>query len=363
MARTPAKQQGKKPGSLKRPASFQAFPVKQGRLTFYVFKAKATQLWRFLSINRRLEEKDVGYQRVLSNARVAAVAAHIRSGKPIPNSLLIALDNAQYDATAGTLTIPAGTDVGWVIDGQHRLAGAHEAAVAAGAAKGTDIELCVIAFLSAVEEFQIEQFITVNREAKGVPTALVYDLLKKLPGKKNANDVANERAAEIANSVRLDESSVFYNRVVVTSSPQSGRQVSITNFVRKVAPHVHPDRGILKVYTLTEQRRIIENYFDALRELYPEQWRKSDNVFFRTIGFGAMMNMFEEIFQFTISSREASFRVQDIVDVLGRLRHFDFDQWSAYGSGSKAELEAAQDFRTDFKRMQQSSDSGGSLKL
>lgn len=40
-----------------------------------------------LSINRRLEGKDEGYQRVLSNARVAAVANHIRSGHPIPKQI------------------------------------------------------------------------------------------------------------------------------------------------------------------------------------------------------------------------------------------------------------------------------------
>jgi DGQHR domain-containing protein len=353
-----ARQRGKKTGILKKDIQFSAIEVVQGKHTFYVFKAKSTELWSFLSINRRLEEKDLGYQRVLSSARVSAVASHIRSGNPIPNSLLVALDGATFDNAAGTLTIPSGTDVGWVIDGQHRLAGAHEAATSV-VGTGPDIDLCVVAFLKASEEFQIEQFVVVNREAKGVPTALVYDLLKKLPGKKTSADVAIERAAEIANSLRLDESSVFYNRVVVTSSPQSGRQVSITNFVRKVGPHVHPDRGILKVYTLVEQTKIIENYFEALKETYPDQWRKKDNMFFRTIGFGAMMNMFEEIFQLTISTRQAKFRVVDVSAVLSSLRHFDFDQWASYGSGSKAELEAAQDFRTDFKRTQRTVQTGG----
>jgi DGQHR domain-containing protein len=254
-----------------------------------------------------------------------------------------------------------GSDVGWVIDGQHRLAGAHEASSGEGGNKKVDIELSVIAFIGTTENFQIEQFVTVNREAKGVPTALVYDLLKHLPGRKNAGEVATERAAEIANEVRLNKDSVFYQRIVVTTSPRQG-QISITNFVRKMSPHVHPDRGILRVYTLPEQRKILENYFDALRITFPEQWRRADNVFFRTIGFGAMMNMFEEIFQHTISTREASFKVEDIAAVLQGVRHFEFDQWLSYGSGTKAELEAAQDFRTDFKRAQRR-DAAGGLKL
>src|SRR5215217_2145245 len=276
MAKAPAKQTGKKTGVLRKAETFSAIEVQQGRSTFYVFKARASQLWSFLSINRRLEKKDEGYQRVLSNARVAAVASHIRSGKPIPNSILVALDGATFDSAAGTLRIPAGTDVGWVIDGQHRLAGAHEATKASAGVRAVDVELLVAAFIGAEENFQIEQFIVVNREAKGVPTALVYDLLKHLPGRKNAAEVATERAAEIANELRLDERSVFHDRIVVTTSPKQG-QVSITNFVRKIAPHVNPDRGILKVYTLIEQRKIIENYFVALKDTYPEQWKKAEN--------------------------------------------------------------------------------------
>lgn len=357
----PAKQTGKKTGTVKKSVNFKATEVTQGQNKFYMFKAKASELWSMLSINRRLEEKDEGYQRVLSNARVSAVANHIRSGQPIPNTILIGLDGAKYSSRTASITIPAGSDVGWVIDGQHRLAGAHEAAVGEGGVKKVDIELSVIAFLGVTEAFQIEQFVTVNREAKGVPTALVYDLLKHLPGRKNANEIATERAAEIANEMRADKDSVFFQRIVVTTSPRQG-QVSITNFVRKVSPHVHPDRGILKVYTLPEQRKILENYFDALRVTFPEQWRKADNVFFRTIGFGAMLNMFEEVFQHTISTREASFKVKDIAAVLEGVSHFEFDQWSAYGSGTKAELEAAQDFRTDFKRAQRKNAAGG-LKL
>ena len=40
----------------------------------------------------------------------------------------------------------------------------------------------------------------------------------------------------------------------------------------------------------------------------------------------------------------------DTVKTLAGVKHFNFDQWGAYGSGSKAEIESAKDFRTDFNR-------------
>jgi DGQHR domain-containing protein len=342
MAKKTSKQSGPKMGRLDEEITVPALKISQGEAAFYVFKLNASRLWPMVSINRRSETEDRGYQRVLSNARVEAVANHIKSEKPLPNSVLVALDEAKYDEKRKELTIPKGKDIGWVIDGQHRIAGAHEAA------KKVDIELCVFAFVGVDEEFQIEQFVTINREQKGVPTSLVYDLLSHLPNKKKPSDVANERAAEIANVLRHDVKSALSNRIVVTQSPNKG-QISITNFVRKVAPLVHPERGHLRTYTLPEQAQIVSNYFGALKETFPEQWSKADNIFFKTVGFGAMMNMFDELFQIVLSSRKG-FAIADIKDTLRGVAHFEFSQWSAFGSGNKAEMEAAQEFRTDLNR-------------
>ncbi len=137
MAKKPAKQSGTKSGHLPTGIRVPALCIKQDDTEFYVFGLKASVLWPMVSINRRSEIEDRGYQRVLSQARVEAVANHIKSGHPLPNSVLIALDKASYDARGRTLTIPSGKDIGWVIDGQHRIAGAHEAAAE------DDIELCV----------------------------------------------------------------------------------------------------------------------------------------------------------------------------------------------------------------------------
>ncbi|MBB6010812.1 DGQHR domain-containing protein [Aquamicrobium lusatiense] len=354
-AKKPSKQVGVKTGALPKQLAVPALRIVQGNNTFYAFSLKASQLWPMVSINRRSETEDRGYQRVLSNARVEAVANHIRSGRPVPNSVLVSLDSATYDSTTGKLSIPAGKDIGWVIDGQHRIAGAHEAS------SDYDIELCVFAFVGVDEEFQIEQFITINREAKGVPTSLVYDLLSHLPNRKKPGDIATERAAEIANELRHDSNSALYNRIVVTQAPTKGK-ISITNFVRKIQPHVHPERGVLRVFTLPEQQAIIANYFAALKKVYPEQWNKADNIFFRTVGFGAMMNMFEEIFTITTTSY-SGFTVQDIENTLAGVKHFEFASWEAGGSGNKAEMDAAAEFRTDFNRSRTTTVSNRRLKL
>lgn len=348
----------KKTGRLENTLKLTALKASQGSNSLYLFKEKASVLWSFLSINRREEDKDVGYQRVLSNSRVAAVAGFIESGKAIPVSIIVSLDeNCSYDEKNGTLSIPPGKDIGWVIDGQHRLAGAHEAAK-----QGTDIELCVAAFVGLDEQSQIDQFITINREAKGVPTSLVLDLLKKLP-QQRPSDIAKERAVDISRLLKEDKESPFFHRIVSIGSP-GANQISLVNFARKVSPLVNVEKGLLRVYTLNEQAAILNNYFKVIRDIYKDEWKKSNSIFFKTIGFGALLNVFEYVFMQTLS-RYGGFTQNDIHNVLGKVAHFDFSQWQSYGSGNKAEMSAADDLLVDIKRLLESdkSDLSKTIKL
>jgi DGQHR domain-containing protein len=354
MKKAPAKQSEKKTGALAVDLSISCVPVRQGDKSLYVFSMAASKLWSMVSINRRDPDKNEGYQRVLPNSRVKAVASYIAEGNLIPNSVLVAFDKAEFDPASSSLLIPAGDDVGWVIDGQHRLAGAHEAF----AQNGIDYEIVVIALLDTDEDKQVEYFVTINREAKGVPTSLVLDLLNRIPRRK-PGDVANERAADIATELRKDKNSPLFSRIVI-DSPSKG-QISLVNFVRKVNPLVHQQTGRLRTYTLEQQKSIISNYFIAIKETYSEEWRKENTIFFRTVGFGALFNVFERIFNECVE-RYSSFTPSDIKSIIGLVADFDFGQWSEYGSGNKAENDAATDFLIDFDRAINRQQEQGKLK-
>ena len=354
MAKKPTKQTGKKTGMVQGEIVVPAEELNQGDAKLYLFKMKASVLWSIISINRRDADKDEGYKRVLPNSRVKALSGYIEAGNPIPNAIVVSFDKATYTKKDRTLKIPAGKDVGWVIDGQHRLAGAHEAAQESG----TDYELSVVAFANLSGDDQVEQFITINREAKGVPSSLVLDLLNKIP-KKKPSDVANERAVDIARDMRQDKKSPLYNRIVI-DAPSRG-QISLTNFVRKVTPLVHQDTGRLKSWTLEEQKTIFNNYFDAVRTVFHDEWSQANSVFLRTIGFGALMNIFQRIFDET-SGRYSSFQTSDVIRTFKLIEGFDFDRWSSHGSGTKAENEAAKDMIIDFDRALAAKEEGGQIK-
>ena len=157
------------------------------------------------------------------------------------------------------MVIPNVPNAGWVIDGQHRLAGAHKA--------NADVTMPVVALLGLDLAEQIEFFVTINREQKGVPTSLYYDLLKKLPKTKTEAEAVQERAADLANIMRRDGDSPFNMRIVVTTSPKQGN-LSLTNVVRKLSPHLKRE-GRLAQFNDEVRAAILNNLFRALEMAFP----------------------------------------------------------------------------------------------
>ena len=321
-----------------------------------IFAVPAKKLYDLVRINRREEDKRKGYQRALLPGRASAIASFIDSGNPLPTNIVVALDRAKYNKEKKQIHIEPGGDAGWVIDGQHRLAGAYEA--------DGNIDVAVTAFLDLSEDEQVAQFVTINREAKRVPTSLYLDLLPDIKTmKKTESDLSKERAVDLANEVKVDEESPFFNRIVALKSPGRG-QLSLTNFVRKIAPLVHRSNGILRTRTQKEQRAMIENYFNALGDIFPSEYDKSDAIFFRTVGFGGVMNAFITVHDITLRRTHDSFKRPDIVETLRPISTFNFSGWRNFGTGSAAEISAGVALSSMLRTTSGiDSDDGGTLQV
>jgi DGQHR domain-containing protein len=325
----------------RQPITFKQYPclfITQGLHQLVFFKVKAKELWELVEINQRDSDKDTGYQRVLSESRVAAVKKYIERGNSIPTSILIALNNqVELSTDQKEIRIPNISNAGWVIDGQHRLAGAKEA--------DNDIELAIIGIMHPSEQEQIKQFVTINQESKNVPRSLYFDLLRHLPPNKSELDIARERAVDIANDLKKDENSPFFSKIVL-ANPQGG-EMSLNNFVRKVAPLVGRN-GFFRDYSLIEQTKIIENYFAAFKNVFPQYFSFETPIFLKTLGFGALINSLATIFQITLKNHQG-FTVADIVKVIDNINDIDFTQWTS-GTGTQAEKLASEDLLTQLQR-------------
>jgi DGQHR domain-containing protein len=286
------------------------------------------------------------------NISSKSIANYLDRHKPMPLSLLVSLDDDTKILSHGhKLSVPKRTDAGWLIDGQHRLYGAVKAEA--------DVELAVVSFIGLSENEQAEQFVTINKEQKGVPTSLRYDLLKKMPGPKSEAEMAKERATEIANTLRKDETSPFVDRLPIVRPPKQG-EISLTNFVRMIYPLVHTTNksGVLTQYAPDTQEQAINNYYLALAAAFPTFYKQPDSVFFRTMGFGALFSAFPRIFLITIQAH-GGFRIPDILKIFKLIDYFDFDTWKTMGSGNQVENAAAEDLLTEIE--DRTTDSGGTV--
>lgn len=322
----------------------------------YCFSMKAKDLYQIVDINKRKPDADEGYQRILSASRVQTIAKYIDSDRVIPTCILVSLESpATLSQDHKSISFPADTKIGWVIDGQHRLAGAKEAV--------KDIDFFVVCFLNLPIEEQIRQFMTINNESKGVPTSLIYDLLSYMPADKTPSDVAKEQSSEIAKILSRDESSPFFGRIAILNIAKKG-EISLTNFVRKIYPLIVRDKGKFGRYSWDEQKKIIENYYKALMHIYPDQSDPSTSVFFQTIGFGAAFNVIDFVFDYCIKLYQG-FAVTDIIKLLKNVEDFDLNVWKQYGTGSAAEIQAAKDFKValEMRLADNQSDGQGRIRL
>lgn len=332
--------------------TFPCLKFTQNGVDMYMFALEASQLWRILSVNERNPDKDEGYQRAFSQSRGLEVKKFIQDRKTIAPALIVSLQNMTYDESNQTITIPADSTSGWVIDGQHRLRGAQLASI--DRENPIDLKLPVVAFNNLSDDDQIEQFVTINREGKGVPTSLYYDLLKRLPSRKTPAERAKEKVVEIARQLNNDIESEFYERIITIRSPKKG-EISITNFVRKIYPLLLEDKGTLSEFTQAECIKILDNYFKALRSVFPDEFTAKNRRFFGTLGFGAIINSFNTVFTKTRTEYNG-FTIADIVKTLNTVDHFNFSAWDQYGTGNAAENLAGEDFSAAIKNAVTSED-------
>jgi len=321
---------------VKAPIRVAAQPLKQGDQSFYLFSMAASKLWTITDINRRSDDKQEGYQRALSPSRVRSIRKYISNNGIVPGSIVVSFDDGEFDVKKSELVLPNKPDLGWVIDGQHRLAGAFEAE-----ADGVDIILPVVAFLKLSLEKQIEFFITVNREAKSVPASLYIDLLKHLPRKKTDKELTDERIADITRTLNSDELSPFYQRIIFTRTAKAG-EISLVNFARILRPHIARPNGILGLYTQIEQTGAINNYYKALENVFPPHFENDAGIFFKTVGFGAVWRAFPIIFNWCLG-RYKAFNVASVSKALAYVKDFEFEGWNQLGSGTAAENQAGDD--------------------
>jgi len=294
--------------------------VEQNNLYLYVFSLTSEQIHNNFVVSRRYEDREEGYQRILKKSKVKNIEKYlsdIEKNYPsiLPNSILIALDNIEFDENSNILTIKNATDKdykGLIIDGQHRSEGAYN--------YQSTFPLVIIGISSLEPQYQARLFITINDTQTSLPKSLYKDLFVLIDDKEFTRDMLDDesidvdvKAVEIARELTENCEYSLYQIIDMTGEKQVGH-ISLMEFVRNILSYINYDNGKFKEFTFMEQVKIIDNYFRAIKEVYSEEWDKDKKPLFKTTIFGGLFKSLDDIWDIVIRDK-GNFKVENIKEV------------------------------------------------
>lgn len=178
-----------------------------------------------------------------------------------------------------------------IIDGQHRLAGITEAIKENLAIAQFEIPVVIYENLTTRECADI--FLSINTEQKTVPRSLVFDLYGV--ASEPMVDIAIVRARDITMYLNEEEKSPYMDNIKLPGSSRRRGGIALSTVVTAIKPLVE-DKGDFErigIPELESQKRVLLNFFIALRKKYGKEWDNNANAFQYASGFVGALDFFK----------------------------------------------------------------------
>ncbi|MBB3292757.1 DGQHR domain-containing protein [Mitsuaria sp. BK045] len=237
--------------------AFAAFNLSHGEVGLFSLALKPSEIFPFTRVSRVDEDQEAGFQRALDAHRVKRIAEYIKEGKVVPGAIILSAQDPErinFNADTGKLSFPAEEGFFLVIDGQHRLYGS----VKAEADHGCQIRVpvCILTNLTHPEE--VQYFIDINGNQKGVSKTLRIELTKFLV-EEESSDAIRLRLFEDFNS---DPESPLFGHLSATQ--RSVGYISHVPF--KAALDRILDKDPLKKFDYDKKKKLLNNYLAGVAD-------------------------------------------------------------------------------------------------
>ncbi len=332
--------------------NIQAIKFVQNGVEMYMFTLDAKMIYSKFAVSRRVDDKEKGYQRSFSSTRINQIKRYVdKENGILPNSILVNIDpdKCNYNVQTSTLNIKDEENIGFIIDGQHRVWGASHAEI--------NILLPVVATVALTTVQQAQLFVKINKTQRGVPVSLYLDLLDITEGVIEDFDSeeipAQRRAVEIAKRLNEDEESPLFELIRTTGEPGEG--IALSEFVSLIKEYVDPKKGKLLNYGFEQQYRIFKIYLKAVKAVFLEQWENKDSLILKTVGFGGLMKAFYEIFHL-VTQGDKSFSTDNTIQLFNKISDFVFNTETLPGGGIKAQENAGKIIVSTLKKAMKGDD-------
>lgn len=325
-----------------------------GGETFYSFVTTPRALLKIAFINHQAFNHPDGrpaYQRMISSGRIKEIGKFIKDGGYFPTNILINFidppnflplsnkDNTDPNIKFGWIELPKKYRSAWIIDGQHRLYGYSNLDN-----EYLDQSLFVLGFEKMETRKEADLFITINHKQKSVPRSLIDSLLADIC--KESDDpktVLRALSSAVVRALNSDMTSPLSRRFTLPGIPPEATQnLTITEAVNglsrstllgKVVNNViapGPFSGATDDATVIRSRKILNGYFEALRQSNPERWELGRAAYICVNpGIRAHLSLINEIVKYLEYKRGVDFQVlgeKEFVDYITDIAKplFDF---------------------------------------
>lgn len=268
----------------------QALLIKQKDQSFYVFGIDAGTLLEIAYFNPREIDRENGVQRPYRQRRSTEIKKFLEESDEatLPNNIIINFrttellnkDSLTYEN--GLLSIPIVPEIGFVIDGQHRLRAFKDSSI-------LDFQLVVSAFENLSLAKVAEIFVNINYYQKPVSKSLVLDLLgisEEVFDKFHPHHLITERFNDTLRSP-------WFGNIKMLGIGKG--IISQSTFI--MAMEEYKVLELLGEIGKEEQFNILWGYFEAIKLLFEKYWCNKKSNLCKSVGFYAQMMLFPKVLQ------------------------------------------------------------------
>ena len=250
-------------------------------LDTFVGTLKVSELIERYQIPHRIHAKDEGYQRKPSASRVNKLARDLHKGRvDLPTSVLLSVRDPELSPQLDSsgryiLTLPAnGTRPFYVVDGQHRLEALKKVIDEDPDSPWFDFKIHAVIIFGADKGVEMDQFHTVNSNAKSISTDLALDLLKtraKQDDKFRKYLIEEGQGWKILSqelTEKVSQRQMWKGKIRFPNEPKGRTLINSNSFVTSLKRTLEQEN--FATYLPEQRADIIDAYWQGIAEAMPE---------------------------------------------------------------------------------------------
>lgn len=303
---------------------FSAVKISQNNKEFFLTVIPSNILSRVCYVARRDEDNKKGFQRVLNERRAKDIAKYMDSNAGvIPSSIILSAQKEAsfgFNEKNGTIFFRDEKNLFLVLDGQHRLYGMFLAK--------KDYNIPVVIFNALLSKDEVNLFVDINTNQKGVPSTLLIDI-KNLTGKESTLE---EKQRELFN--RLNKESILAGYLSATKSkPGFITRLSFNN-----ATHPIFSNPYLKDEDSDIIFNAVKNYLEAVDRVFKKSKTTKARINNTTL-FKAAFSVFNDIVDKTLLEF-GNLKVKSLEKILEPISKLSYDFYTGTSNATLVKVVA-----------------------